>query len=946
MFVRRSTAFLSVIIVILTIACVGLIVHTVRITRHSGDCADNYQESPRPQYSSSNSISQITITSKSSISSTTKTYVTSTIAPDHHPWLDYRLPPDVVPLEYDLILDPDIQKGTFFGQVTISVHINASRDNFIVHCYKNLNVTRSAVRKGKEEVSIRNQFKYEPNEFYVVETDPVDPGLYKLHYEFEGSLVGSIVGFYRSQYLDPVKGQTEYLATSKFQPTYARRAFPCFDEPNFKSNFTITLVHPEHLVPLSNMPVDKQIQNGTKIKTTFKESVPMVTYLVCFIVSNFNYTSINFTKHREIRVYAAPHQIKKTPYALLLTKNILTRYEDYFSIDYPLPKQDLIAIPDFVSGAMEHWGIITFREVNLLYDKATTSPKQKQRIAVVISHELAHMWFGNLVTMKWWDDLWLNEGFASFIEYKGVDWAEPSWNMMDQFLTDDLQPVMELDVRNSSHPIIQSVNHPDEINEIFDVISYSKGASVLRMLEFFLSPENFRKGINNFLKRYKYGNAKTEDLWQELSALNSTSTDKDISYIMDTWTRQKGFPVVNVKLDEDPNYVVVSQEIFSRNPHEKSDNYIWSIPLSYRTSSNETGLVWLHDKSEKRIQLNTSSWIKFNNYQSGYFIVNYDRQLWNKIIDALQLHPEVFSSADRSNLIFDAFQLAWSGYLEYEVAFSVSQYLTNETHLTPWKTAYKALRNVLSLLKFTDSYRQLKKLLQQFIIPIYNRLGWNQGDNHLENLLREIVLNFACELSYSDCLENASRRLKNWFEKKSEIPNNVKELVYYYGMSQIGNDENWDEMWERYLKETSAQERSMLLNGLAQVRYPHLLHKYLDNAMNESYIRSQDFFSVLNYISENDIGTPIVWDFIRNKWDYLVERFTLHNRYLGRSIKICNRFQDEFRLKEMEEFFKRYPEAGAGKRARQQTLENVQNNIKWIKLHSKEISNWLKLVKV
>ncbi|XP_023241826.1 glutamyl aminopeptidase-like [Centruroides sculpturatus] len=929
MFVRRSTAFLSVIIVILTIACVGLIVHTVRT--NSGDCVNNnnYRENPGPRYSSS-----IDIDSKSEITITTTEFlstITDTPPPSkQHPWDYYRLPSNVIPLEYDLLLDPKIEEGIFSGRVNIKVDVKKSRDNFIVHCYKTLNITGSWIKKRGNDIKINNSFKYEKNEFYVIEIERVEPGLYELMFEFKGSLVGSIIGFYRSQYKDPFTGKIQYLATSKFQPTYARRAFPCFDEPNFKSNFTISLVHSENLIPLSNMPIDKQTKNGTKIVTTFKESVPMVTYLVCFIVSNFQYTSVNFTKNREIRVYSTPHQIEKTQYALQISKTILTKFEEYFGIEYPLPKQDLIAIPDFVSGAMEHWGIITFREVNLLFDKITTTPKQKERVAIVISHELAHMWFGNLVTMKWWDDLWLNEGFASFIEYKGVDWVEPNWNMLDQFLIDDVQPVMEVDVSNSSHPIIQPVGHPDEINEIFDIISYSKGAAVLRMLEFFLEPENFRRGISvRFFYEFK--------------------TDKSIAQIMDTWTRQKGFPMVTIKTDTDSNSLIASQKVFSRNPGEKSQesDTVWSIPLSYTSSSNETGLVWLHDKSEKRIRLNSSfSWIKFNNQQYGYFIVNYERSLWDKLLKALRNDFEAFSPSDRSNLLFDSFQLAWSGYLDYEVAFGISEYLVNETQLTPWKTATKALKNVLNLLKPTDSYYPFKKFLQRFVIPIYNQVGWNQGDNHLENRIREVVLKFACEIDYPDCLENAYQRLKNWFERREEIPKNVKELVYFYGMSQIGNDEYWNEMWQRYQNESSSQERTLLLLGLSQVRYPHLLQRFLNYAMNESKVKRQDFFHVLKYISWNDIGRPLVWDFIRSKWPYLVERYTLHSRYLGRSITICKPFQDEFHLREMKDFFQKYPDAGAGKSSRQQTLENVENNIKWVKLHSDEIRNWLKSIKI
>ena len=338
-------------------------------------------------------------------------------------------------------------------------------------------------------------FEYRPNQFWVVEPrEQLQPGNYSVRMEFSGSLTTGNTGFYLSRYTDS-NGNQVPIATSKFQPTAARKAFPCFDEPTYKSVFVVSLVRPSGggYVALSNMPVvgeeGDSPQSGLTT-TSFQPSVPMVTYLACFIVCNFEYAEKVSEKHgTRFRVYATPAQRQRVEYSLKVGANITDFFTDYYDLPYPLPKQDMIAIPDFVSGAMEHWGLITYREANLLYDSRESSAANQQRVATVVSHELAHQWFGNLVTLRWWDDLWLNEGFASYMEYKGVSNYHPDWEMEAQFLTSDLHRVLDLDATVNSHPIVQPVTHPDQITEIFDTISYAKGASVLRMLEQFMGEE-------------------------------------------------------------------------------------------------------------------------------------------------------------------------------------------------------------------------------------------------------------------------------------------------------------------------------------------------------------------------------------------------------------------------------------------------------------------------
>ncbi|XP_077505245.1 uncharacterized protein LOC144115007 [Amblyomma americanum] len=962
-FHRRSTAACGLVVLMLLLCSVGLLIAFLK--GHQQQTRDSHTlhgMTPRRGTKNDNFPNRRT-TQPPSTTTTRRPLQTTTLEPPK-PKLDFRLPATMVPLAYDLTLEPHLSRDSFDGEVWITVNATRPVDRFVVHVFR-LTVDETEVFfEDGSPLSTGAPFEDDLNEFFVVPVadkagaGPTPAGLYRLRFKFRGSLVGGIVGFYKSSY--KIDNETRYLATSKFQPTYARRAFPCFDEPNFKSRFNVTIIHDNNHMALSNMPVLSGypvMREDGKMVTKFEESVPMVTYLVCFIVCDFErMQTVASVDNIPFSVYAAPNQLNKTHYALDIGSRILSFYEKYFGLKYPLPKQDMIAIPDFVSGAMEHWGLITYREVNLLYDTKKSSPRNKQRVAAVIAHELAHQWFGNLVTMKWWDDLWLNEGFASYIEYKGIDHVEPEWDMMNQFLTEDLQPVMDLDSTTTSHPVVQSVSHPDEITEIFDTISYNKGASVLRMLENFLGPSVFQRGVSSFLRNHQFGNAKTEELWAELSeaAGYTLPAGYNVSSIMDTWTRQMGYPVVTIsRSPDDPTLIRVVQERFLRNnQHQRNGSdaspfgYKWSIPLSYKTSAakNKVKQIWLHNEQDEFhiYDAGQHGWVKFNVNQTGYYLVNYDPTDWQRLGEVLQKHHEELTPADRSNLLYDAFQLAWSNRLSYDVLFNMTQYLIHEMHLIPWSTAHGSLLALTHLLENTEVRRPMQTYIRKLVDPIYKTLGWEDGDKHMNNMLRRVILDLACRNLHQECLKEAKRRLSAWVDGGQDVPRNIRGVVYRYGIYQSSGDHEWQFMWEKYLKEVSAQERINLLYGLAHVRSPPLIHRYLAYAMNESYVRRQDFFSVLSFLAGNPVGRDIVWKFVRYKWDRLVHRFSLNDRNFGNVVKtICDYFTKQFDYNEMQAFFHKNPNAGAGRRAREQALENVRNNIAWIKHHEPSVARWL-----
>ncbi|XP_041364193.1 glutamyl aminopeptidase-like [Gigantopelta aegis] len=841
------------------------------------------------------------------------------------PWKNLRLPRYIVPLHYDLTLYPDFygNNGWFYGNETIEIDVRKDTKFILIH-YKYMNITRTIlnVNSTNAEIGIKRTFGYDPNEFWVVETNDVIKGgtVVKLDLQFDASLTRAIVGFYKSTYTNSLTGQKRNLVASKFEPVNARKAFPCFDEPNLKAEYTITLIHDASYTPLSNMPVSaNQPQNWfhSLKSTTFQRSVKMSTYLVCFIVCDFQYKEDITSSGKQIRVYSTPDKLEQTTYALTILKHTMEQYENLFQLEYPLPKQDMIAIPDFVSGAMEHWGLITYRETAVLYNPREASDSNKQRVATVIAHEVAHQWFGNIVTMDWWDDLWLNEGFASFMEYVGVNSFEPQWQMLDQFPVVDQQPVMITDAGVQSHPIVVPVYKPTEINEVFDSISYSKGASVILMLESIMGKDKFFEGISKYLKRFQWGNAKTDDLWNALSEVPGAP---DVKHIMDTWTRQMGFPFVDISftsLGSGRTSVSARQKRYLADPSatfNTSDSefgYKWYISLDYLSSVGSNGKQIL-DTSDATFEINfdmndARKWIKFNINQTGFYRVLYPDAIWQRFSTILKTtDPDlwILSPSDRSGLIDDAFNLARGGIMGYDIALEMTSYLDRENNHIPWKSGYRGMQYISTMFEIGGDFGHWRKHVLNKVKPALDRIGWGDTGTHLQKLMRSNLISLACGHGDVQCMTNASMQFRSWLDNGAEIPPNLR------------------------------------LQVLPNMMF--VFQTYLMYVEDESKVRSQDIWTVIRYISGNPAGQNLVWNWVRENWTKLVRRFTLFSRGLGRMVTgIVSSFNSEIKLQEVEEFFKKYPDAGSGARGRLQAIESIKRNINWMKTNEQTITDWL-----
>uniref|UniRef100_A0A4W6BL56 Aminopeptidase n=1 Tax=Lates calcarifer TaxID=8187 RepID=A0A4W6BL56_LATCA len=837
-------------------------------------------------------------------------------------WRNFRLPSYVNPIHYDLALEPDLVQDTYTGTVDIHVEVSKPTRHLWLHIRETFvsampRLKRLNSQGAQTEVTVKSCFEYKLQQYVVVEATeelPVTgPGeVYVLSLDFQGWLNGSVVGFYRVIYTE--LGVTRKIAATDHEPTDARKSFPCFDEPNKKATYKISITHDATYDALSNMPVEV----GLKSK-----SVPMSTYLVCFAVHQFGYVERTSARGIPLRIYAQKSQLGTAKYAADTTKIIFDYFEEYFNMTYSISKLDKIAIPDFGTGAMENWGLITYRETNLLYDESQSSSYNKQRVASVIAHELVHQWFGNIVTMDWWDDLWLNEGFASFFEYVGVEKAEPTWGMRDIMIISDVLPVMVDDALLSSHPIIVNVSTPAEITSVFDAISYSKGASILRMLEDWMGKDMFRDGCRKYLKDYYFKNAKTANFWTSLVS------GLPVAEVMDTWTNQMGYPVLDLSVSE--TNAKLSQERFLLDPKADANQppsplgYKWTIPVK-----------WHSVKSDKNINysLSEDGLLKVNNDHIGFYRVNHDDHMWNTISQQLQNNHREFDAADRTSYIDDVFALARADIIDYGNAFNLTMYLTNETDYIVWDRVASSIAYVRDMLSGDAAlYKRFQKLFRDHVKAISTQLGWNDEGTQIQRLLRETVLSISCQMGDQEALNEASHIFDQWINGSLSVAVNLRLLVYRYGMKNSGTEEKWNIMFQRYRDTSLAQEKDKLLYGLASVENVELLY---------NIIRSQDLFTVVRYVSYNPLGQTIAWDWTTLNWDYLVNRYTINDRNLGRLLnRITTTYNTELQLWKMEHFFRLTPNAGAGEMPRQQALETVRNNIEWIRRNENEIRGWL-----
>ncbi|XP_053148444.1 endoplasmic reticulum aminopeptidase 1 isoform X2 [Hemicordylus capensis] len=879
------------------------------------------------------------------------------------PWNNIRLPKHIVPIHYDLLIHPNLTTLTFTGLTKIEITVTEQTHSVILHS-KYLHIIKATIQgevgsiHTEKEVTV---LEYPPFEqIALVITEPLQIGHnYIVSIEYAANLSESFHGFYKSTYRTP-EGEVRVLASTQFEPTAARMAFPCFDEPAFKAKFSVKIRRePKHLA-LSNMPLVKSVNiEEWLIEDQFEISVKMSTYLVAFIVSDFKSVTNMTCRGIKVSVYAVPHKINQANYALEAAVKLLEFYEEYFSIPYPLPKQDLAAIPDFQSGAMENWGLTTYRESALLYDPEKSSASSRLGITMVIAHELAHQWFGNLVTMEWWNDLWLNEGFAKFMEFVSVSVTYPDLKVEDYFL-DKYFDAMAVDALNSSHPISTPVEDPAQILEMFDDVSYDKGACILNMLQNYLTPVVFKAGLVKYLLRFSYQNTQNKDLWASLSDVcpasgaeegqaqnhgHWTKSDiHDVKTMMDTWTLHKGFPLVTVTLDG--KRVHLQQEQYRKESQvSPQTGNLWHIPLTYITSESDiVQRFLLRTKTDDLILPKEVKWIKFNVGMNGYYIVHYGEDNWEALIHLLKENHTAISSNDRASLINGVFQLVSAGKLSITKALDLTLYLNHESEIAP---VFQGLNELIPLYKLlekrdmNDTANELKEYIVNLFKNAIDKQTWDDKGTVSERLLRSSLLTFACVRKYQPCVDKAKEYFMKWKNSNGtlHLPNDVKLAVYAVG---IQRDEGWDFVFSKYNLPEFSTEKGQIELVLSLTPNKNKLQWLMDQGLQGDIIKTQNLPYIVTSVGRNPDGYLLAWNFLKKNWQKLVQKFELGSHSLAVMITgLTNKYSTKAQLAEVKNYFSSLGKKSSELRAVQQAIETIEENIQWMDKNLEKIQNWL-----
>lgn len=768
---------------------------------------------------------------------------------------------------YDLFIDLDFEKLKFKGRLLIKLK---TREDAVLNS-AGLNILR--VISGEKNLHFTQN-----GEDLIIDTGSFD-GI--LEVDYVGSIPDSLAGIYRAPY------DHTHIVTTHFEAAQARRMLPCVDRPDVKAEFKLTVRIDNELGAISNMPVESVSVDGEKKVVTFQKTPRMSTYLLYLGVGKFEEQTEKGDK-TDIIVATTPGKARLGGFAQHEAKKAISFYDSYYGIPYTLPKVHLIAVPEFAMGAMENWGAITFRESALLID-ANSSTRSRKLVAEIVDHELAHQWFGNLVTMKWWNDIWLNESFATFMAYKVVDSTHPEWRVWEDFLRGETAGALARDCLKNTHPIEVPVKSPDEIEQIFDTISYGKGASILRMIEAYVGKNAFQEGIRHYLSSHAFSNATGNDLW---NALEITSR-KQVQRIMGEWIRQPGYPVVTAELRGEK--LTLRQERFLLSGAAEKD--VWPIPVTMEVNGEARSILMRQD--EETIDVNEIKSLKINLDRTGFYLVHYlgsEDLLWKSKLSAI----------DRWGIVSDAFvfmlsdKMSFADYMTLLKRFSEEhEYLPTHEISDQLSILYTIVRSKASDFSKTFHRSQLEILRQK------------TDENGL--ILRGTV---ASRLTLVD--DAFAAELAPKFREYENVLPDMKQAVALAYARSMGD---YDSLVTAYRKSSSDEDKVRLLNAMTAFTNESLVKRTLDFALSGE-VKKQDVRSVILASTEKPDAKNVTWTWLQDNIERLRELYQSTGILSGTFLSIIP-ILGIGRIEEAEKFFNKHkmPEAEVGIRA---GLEKLQ----------------------
>lgn len=831
----------------------------------------------------------------------------------------YRLPRTAVPTRYDVELAPDLERATFAGEVRIALELTEPVTEIVLNAAE-LTINSIDLVAGGAPVAVQHSLDPGTERLVLRAPERLDAGPAALTIRFDGVLNDRLKGFYRSTYTDAV-GREHVIATSQMQATDCRRAFPCWDEPDFKAVFGVTLVVDDGLVAISNSPeVGRELRTDGKVVIRFADTMVMSSYLVAFVVGELEVTEPVDVEGIPLRLVHVPGKAHLSRFGLDVGAHGLRWFQDYYGIPYPGDKVDLVALPDFAAGAMENLGCITFRESLLLVDPATSTQAEQELVADVVSHELAHMWFGDLVTMSWWNGIWLNEAFATFMEVLACDAYRPDWHKWTTFSL-DRTAAFETDALASTRPVEYEVRSPEDTEGMFDVLTYQKGGSLLRMLQQFIGEEPFREGINHYLRKHSYANTETGDLWDAIEGV----TGQPARRLMDSWIWQPGHPIVTASVSGDE--VVLRQQRFGFDEATTDDPSRWVIPVHVRQQSGggDASAVQeqklLLDGDEARLSLLApDATVIVNAGGYGFFRVGYD--------DALRarLTPDVvatMTTIERYLVVDDTWAAVVAGRLPAMAFVRLARSFSGEAELQVWQALGNGLR-AASRLVDGEALTALRVVVRELTAPALARLGWEpkDGEDDLTGQLRGLVITLAAVLGQDT---DAQQRARALFEAAREGATVDPELLAAATtvVAATGTEADYEHYVDRFRHATTPQEQLRHLYALAEFDSETLMERTCEFAFSGEVKTQNAPFLLARCIANRNHGA-LAWRRLRERWTDAVARFPSNTIVrMVDPVKLLNRPEQEA---DVQGFFSEHDIPQAAKTL-QQVLERQRVNV-------------------
>ncbi|MDF0645665.1 MAG: M1 family metallopeptidase [Nitrospira sp.] len=782
----------------------------------------------------------------------------------------YRLPRHVVPLKYDLRLEPDLIAASFHGQETVTLSVLEPTTSMLLNAADLL--IEGAQLEGPRGERLDGMIELEEPLERCRLTFPVGitPGQWRLHVSFRGTLNDKLRGFYRSTYTD-ASGRTRTLAATQFEATDARRGFPCWDEPDFKAVFSVTLVVDPAMAAVSNGRVEAETLDRGKKVVRFADTINMSTYLVAFVVGHIESTAPTFVGRTPIRVWCVPGKQHLASFGQDIATASLKFFEEYYGIPYPGGKLDLLAIPDFASGAMENLGAITFRETALLVDQRHGTHGELERVADVVAHENAHMWFGDLVTMAWWNGLWLNEAFATFMEMLAVDAWKPNWKRWETFCI-SRAAALSVDGLLSTRPVEYPVHAPKDADAMFDVLTYEKGASVLRMLEQHIGPDVFRTGVRDYLRRHAYGNADTNDLWVALG----NAAKHPVPAMMNGWIFQPGYPLVTAELSGETTLTLKQERFTYLSPDSRSSSSVspsWHVPIQLRVRSegkSETMRLLITEQDTHLTMATAPESVLVNEGGHGFYRVRYGPVLRGKLLAAGVAR---LAATERFNLINDSWATTVAGLTSLVDYLDLTAGFSEDRDKNVWAILLDSFAFLNRLIE-PEQRPALQAFVRRRVHPAFSAVGWTAEPGE-DDLIRQLRSELAAGMGRLGNDPVTQTRAAELYETTKQDPaavdpNLLPALVSILAFT--GDEARYAEFAERFRTAKTPQEERRYLFSLTAFRQPELLEKTLEHTL-DGHIRLQDAPAIVSAVMGNVYGKHLGWDFVKTHWDRMDREF-------------------------------------------------------------------------